>query len=374
MKYTVTAMSFLLLAAACGGGGEEPTTAADLPTMPVDTLHVELEMGREMGDSTDTFSAIVAAAIDDEGRILVLDQVECALKMLDPAGEYIRHVARSGSGPGEFGFPWNMCVFPDGRLMVMDLMKQGFVVFDDSLEFVEELSLWSQNPPFKAAALTDSQYVAYKLDQDASDNRITMTRTVALYTYGEEEWDRVFWQDSIVANMSDIISDPSIFIIDTLDPLSICASGSYGVFFSLKDGEEYTVRRWDTAGEELQDITMELSPVEKTPEEIAAESTYVTNYVARMSGGGGFPFEFNPDPFKDMVIGLDIGPDGNLWVRRGTMDTPFFDIFDPATGELLRHVVFPAEGWSWMTAVSENGILAWEEDPELGYQKLYLLE
>jgi hypothetical protein len=56
------------------------------------------------------------------------------------------------------------------------------------------------------------------------------------------------------------------------------------------------------------------------------------------------------------------------------MDMPFFDIFDPATGELLRHVVFPVEGWSWVTDVSENGILAWEEDPELGYQQLYKLE
>lgn len=74
-----------------------------------------------------------------------------------------------------------------------------------------------------------------------------------------------------------------------------------------------------------------------------------------------------------MVIGVDIGPDGNLWVRRGITDIPFFDIFD-TEGNLLHHTVFPRKGWSWRTSVSPEGILAWEEDPEEGYQVLYLLE
>jgi len=84
--------------------------------------------------------------------------------------------------------------------------------------------------------------------------------------------------------------------------------------------------------------------------------------------------EFEPDPYKDMIADLSMGPDGCLWARRGTLQSPFFDIYDMETGELLRHVVFPVEGWSWRTVVSENGIAAWEEDPELGFQVLYLLE
>lgn len=374
MKHVLSMAAAFLLVAGCGGGGEDVEVPADQALMPVDTLRVTWEMGEELGDSTNTFSAIVEALVDSDGRILVEDQVEGAVKLFTSEGEYVRHLARRGSGPGELGMPWGMFLFPDGRLAVLDMMKQGFVVFDDSLEFQEELSLWTaQNPPFQGAAVSDSQFVAYKINQDVAESRITVTRTVALYDYGETDWNTVLWQDSIETTMSDLLSDPSAIILDTLDPLSICVGPSNSVFFSLKDGEEYSITELDLAGQAVREITMDLAPVEKTREEIVAESTYVTSYVERMSGGGGMPFEFNPDPFKDMVIGLDIGPDGNLWARRGTTAMPFFDVYDPATGELLHHVVFPVEGWSWQMAVSRNGVLAWEEDPELGYQQLYRL-
>lgn len=374
MKYIVTSVLFMLLGAGCGGDGSGETAAGDVPALPVDTLQVSLEIGSELGDSTETFGAIVDVMFDDEGNILVLDQVAAALKVYTSEGEYVRHAARRGSGPGELGMPWDMFVFPGGRLMVMDPMKQGFVVFDDSLKFVEEIQHWIQNPPFFGTAVSQNRFAAYKIDIDTAGNNIVTKRTVAVYTYGEEEWDQVLWQDSIETSMNDVMENPSLLIRDLIDPLSIASDGSGGIFFSLKDGEDYTVTGWDTAGGEILSISMDLSPVEKTPEEIAAESLYVSNYIGRMSGGGGFPFEFQPDPFKDMVTALDIGPDGNLWVRRGTVDTPFFDIFDPASGELLHHAVFPVEGWSWKLEVSERGIMAWEEDPELGYQKLYVLE
>ncbi|MFO8184310.1 MAG: 6-bladed beta-propeller [Candidatus Aegiribacteria sp.] len=374
MKYSAAGVLLMLLAAGCGGDGSGETAAGDVPTLPVDTLRVSLEIGDELGDSTETFGAIVDVMFDDEGNILVLDQVEAALKVYTPEGGYVRHAARRGSGPGELGMPWDMFAFPDGRLMVMDPMKQGFVVFDDSLEFVEEIQLWTQNPPFFGTAVSQDRFAAYKIDTDMAGNNIVTRRTVAVYSYGEEEWDRVLWQDSMVTSMNEVMENPSLLIRDLIDPLSIASDGSGGIFFSLKDGEDYTVTGWDISGEEILSISMDLSPVEKTPEEIAAESLYVSNYIGRMSGGGGFPFEFQPDPFKDMVTDLDTGPDGNLWVRRGTMNTPFFDIFDPASGELLHHAVFPAEGWSWKLEVSERGIMAWEEDPELGYQKLYVLE
>ncbi len=74
-----------------------------------------------------------------------------------------------------------------------------------------------------------------------------------------------------------------------------------------------------------------------------------------------------------MVISVDIGPDGNIWVQRGTMEQPLFDIFD-LEGTLIGHKVFPETGWTWQFSLSPNGILAWEEDPELGYQQLFMVQ
>jgi len=373
MKLLLSFLGCLLLISGCGGNGQEPASVQNMPVLPVDTLQVVFEIGVELGDSTNTFGAIASAVINQEGRIIVLDEISACMKIYDKNGNYLRQVSRHGNGPGELVMPWGMFFMPDGRLMVLDPGKKGFVVFDDSLRFIEEIGLWPQNPPFHGTPVSNNQYVGYKISTDMNDNGIVMNRRVALYTYGEEEWDLILWQDSIEASMNDVLENPSVFLIDLLDPLSIGGNGSDRIYFSLKDGEEYLVTGWDPAGDEVLSISMDLTPVEKTPEEIAAESTYVTNYISRLSDGGGFPLEFEPDPFKNMVIGVDIGPDGNLWVRRGTMDTPFFDIFN-TLGEPLHHVVFPQEGWSWEISVSQEGILAWEEDPKEGYQVLYLLK
>ncbi|MCD4701471.1 MAG: 6-bladed beta-propeller [Candidatus Aegiribacteria sp.] len=374
MKCLLTVFGCLItVLSGCGGNGQKPVSVQDMPVLPVDTLQAVLEIGVELGDSTNTFGAIISTVIDRRGRILVLDQVASCMKVYDSNGNYLRQISRHGNGPGELVMPWGMFLMSDGRLMVLDPGKKGFVVFDDSLQFVEEIGLWPQNPPFQGTPLSENRYVGYKIGTDMTDGGIVMNRRVALYTYGEEEWDLILWQDSIEASMNEIMENPSMFLIDMLDPLSIGGNGSDRIYFSLKDGEEYRITGWNPEGEEILSISMDLAPVEKTPAEIAAESTYVTNYISRMSGGGGFPFEFEPDPFKDMVIGVNIGPDGNLWVRRGTVNTPFFDIFD-TNGNLLHHTIFPCDGWSWKTSVSQEGILAWEEDPEEGYQVLYLLE
>ncbi len=362
-----------LLIAGCGEE-EGDFEVESKPTVPVDTLEVTLQIGTDFGDSTDTFGAIMDVAIDDNGNILVLDRVAADLKMYDSSGEYLGHVTRRGNGPGELVLPWDMFLFGDGRLMVLDPGKHGFIVFDDSLRFKEELQLWLQNPPFQSCAVSDSQFASYKANLERTDTQLIIHRRVALYTYGNEDWDMLFWRDSLSLPIDDVRRDRSLLFNNIEEPLVICSDGSGMVYFSMKEEEEYSVTGWDIDGEKLLDISMDMPPVEKTMEEIKAESTYVTNYVARIGGGREVQWEFQPELYKDMVIDINIGPDGNLWVRRGTKQTPFFDIFDPSSGELLRQAVFPEEGLSWKVEISRNGILAWEEDPESGFQVLYFLK
>ena len=379
MRYLLAAVGALMLMTGCGGGEEaEMVSAEDLnpPTMPVDTLKSVMEIGVELGDSAYVFGAVADAVFDPQGRILVLDQVAADLRLYDREGGFLEYVTTRGSGPGMLALPMSMFFMDDGKLMLMDMMKFGYVVFDDSLDFEEEISNWSQNPPTQGVGVSDSQFVAYKIGSDMQDNNIVMKRSVVLYDYGQEDWSRAFWQDSMTMTQSEMMADPSKLMRDFWDPLNLGGSGEEGIFFSLKDGEEYRVLGWDLEGSEIFNVTLELNPVNKTPEEMRAESLFVNSQIQRMFGGGGgnFPFQITPDPYKNMVEGVDLGPDGNLWIRRGTRSYPFFDVFDIETGELLRHVVYPEEGWSWQTAVSPRGIIAWEEDPPEGYQVLQVLE
>lgn len=74
-----------------------------------------------------------------------------------------------------------------------------------------------------------------------------------------------------------------------------------------------------------------------------------------------------------MITGLGVDALERLWVQRGTESAPVFDIFD-MNGEHLLSAKFPREGHSWKFHIDNHGILAWEEDPESGIQKIYLLE
>ncbi|MBD3369004.1 6-bladed beta-propeller [Candidatus Fermentibacteria bacterium] len=371
MKSLAVAIVFLVLAAGCGerAGDESPSQKA---AIQIDTLEVIMQIGTDFSDSTTSFWHITDATIDNTGNILVLDRFGANLKMFDGSGEYVRLVARDGNGPGELVMPWDMFMFNDGRLMVLDPGKRGFVVFDDSLRFVEELGLWQQNQPFQSCAASDSQFAAYKGSYDATETELILHRRVALYTYGHEDWDRLLWQDSLVLPKMDVIENRSLLYNNFEEPLTICGDGAGTVYFSQKSGSDYSITGWSVDGEELLDISMDLPPVEKTADELKAESTYVTdNWASR--GNVGPEWEYQPEPYKNMIVDIDIGPDGNLWARRGTTPTPFFDIFAPSTGELLGRAVFPDSGWSWKVEVCSNGILAWEEDPESGYQVVYVL-
>jgi hypothetical protein len=66
----------------------------DQITHNVDTLQVVFEIGKEFGDSTNTFLSIVAADIDNQGRIFVLDEIDASVKAYDLQGNFIQQVTR----------------------------------------------------------------------------------------------------------------------------------------------------------------------------------------------------------------------------------------------------------------------------------------
>ena len=372
MKLKLLTVSCFLLLASCGGGEETPVEEADAPSLPVDTLEITGCIGEELGDSTNTFGILADAEYHQgTGNILILDNGAGCLKEYTPSGEYIRQISRQGSGPGELSFATMEFFQMGGNVLALNMMKQGFVVFDDSLEYKEEISHWSQNPPMQSVAVSDSLFASYKPDfEEAGEGTFVMFRRIVLYPYATEDYDLALWEDSMELTLSDLISDASGLINDFL--LGVAMGGNEDlILFSLKVSEDYTVHAWYPDGTEAFIITMPLEPVPKTEEEIAEEKAYMEGFFSQM--GAGDMGEFTPEPFRDMVIGVDIGPDGNIWVQRGTSMQPFFDIFD-MEGTLIGHKVFPEAGWSWRFTMGPNGILAWEDDPELGYQQLFMVQ
>ncbi|MCD4708483.1 MAG: 6-bladed beta-propeller [Candidatus Sabulitectum sp.] len=372
MKLIIPAIFALLFLSSCGGGENISVEEANASSLPADTLEITGYIGEELGDSTSTFGILADAEYHlGTGNILILDNQAACFKEYTPSGEYIRQISRNGSGPGELSFATFEFFQMGGNVLALNMMKQGFVVFDDSLEYLEEVSLWTQNPPMQNVAVSDSIFASYKPDfEEAGEGSFVMYRRIVLFPYATEEYDLTLWEDSTELTISDLISNSSTLINDFFLGTTLGGNSDL-ILFSLKESDNYTVHAWYPDGTDAFTITLPLEPVAKTPEEIADEKAYMEAFFNQMGAQG--MGEFVPEPNRDMVICVDIGPDGNIWVQRGTMEQPFFDIFD-MEGTLIGHKVFPKTGWTWRFSLSSMGILAWEDDPELGYQQLFVVQ
>lgn len=372
MKVLITLLFTLLLISACGTAEEVHAEEINEPSFPVDTLTITNYIGVELGDSTNTFGIIVDAEYHlGTGNILILDSGAACFKEYTPTTEYIRQISRQGSAPGELSSMTFDFFQMGGNVLALNALKQGFVVFDDTLNYLEEISNWPQMPPMQCVGLGDSVFAAYKPDfSEAGEGEFVMYRRIVTYDYGAEEHSLVLWEDSTELSLSDLIRDNSFFITDLLQGATLTGNSDI-ILFSLRESEDYTVHAWYPDGTDAFTITMPLEPVPKTEEEIAEEKTYMEGYLSQMGAQG--MSEFTPEPYHDMVYSVNIGPDGNIWIQRGTLEQPFFDIFD-LEGTLIGHKVLPEAGWTWNFSMSEFGILAWEDDPELGYQQLFIIE
>jgi len=364
-------LSIALVVPACM---ENPSSElADRDDVPIDTLEIVLRIGEEIGDSTNTFASIADALIDSSNRIIVLDQVQACIKVFDINGNFLMQVSRRGNGPGELINPSGLFQMPDGRLGVIAMGKNGYITYDESFNFIEELNLWRGNSPYCVTPLSDSTLVVCKYDFAFQDDKAVLRRTIGIYRWGEIAWDTLLWKDSLVLTLEELQENQSIIARYAFEErLATSGNSESGVYFAPMDATEYRVIGWDGSGNTILDFSRDYDPILKTAEEMENERIYVTGGLDRGSGGSA-GVAYQPDPYRNQATGAYIGPDGNLWVRRGVEVSPLFDVFDLA-GNLVRHVVFPTDGWSWEVKVSPKGILAWELDPAEGYQTLYLLD
>ncbi len=109
-----------LFATGCSSGEKKPLWA----------LQESLSIGEQGADAgEDLFSSVRSIQADDQGRIYVLDNRECRVKVFDAKGKFILSFGREGQGPGEFQFPRLMSV-SGKELSIIDSTNKKIIRFD----------------------------------------------------------------------------------------------------------------------------------------------------------------------------------------------------------------------------------------------------
>ena len=90
-------------------------------------------IGSLTGEEWEQFGDVRKVAFDAAGRLHIFDRQRWAagrIVVVDREGALVHSVGRKGEGPGEFQGADQVAVFPDGRVVVAELGRRAFHIFD----------------------------------------------------------------------------------------------------------------------------------------------------------------------------------------------------------------------------------------------------
>lgn len=372
-RFIAFSVVMFLLVESCGSGSQKESDLHQQVELPQTTLVLLDSIGVELGDSCYVFGSIEGLGYTPDGSIAVLDRVSADIRLFTPDGEFLRRVGGRGGGPGEMRNPLSLFLFPCGWLGAMDPWRSGLQVYSSTGEYQGIGMEIHSNVHMYPEMLNDSSFVSMKTEFILEDGAVPIIAIfVALFEMSVEP-DVTYWRVEMgvdFATAADLAQKYLFAVslaVDTLNGI---------VYVAPYSGTDYLIERYTLEGEHLADLELEVEAVPLTENEIRIEEEFIRMRLSSLEGGEPQYNVHLTDPLKHRlpVIDLEIGPNGNLWARRGTEDEPFFDVWSPG-GELIGSVVLPGVGprsRTWEFEVCETGILAYDADPDL-YQKIYLI-
>ena len=91
-KYSGLFVISILLYLSCGKEYDDHNVS----DVPIDTLYSADSIGIEMGDSNYVFGSISDFDYAPDGRILILDGIQCCIFVYSQSGEFIERIGRPG--------------------------------------------------------------------------------------------------------------------------------------------------------------------------------------------------------------------------------------------------------------------------------------
>ena len=356
-----------LILIGCGGSGERTETAEQpgpdtLRLVPADTI------GVEMGDSAYVFGMILAAEADRNGRTLVLDSHGCRLSAYDAEGVFIGSAGSRGSGPGELQFPMDFAVLGDGGVVVNDLQLSRLSFYGPHMGHRRDLSGFFPTAPMFLGSFRDSLFAAVDMSIDMSADRPVVSARAGI-------WAPDSVGPTVTLATLEQEAGPHTDSGEPAERLLMAASDSL-VFVGYQSVDRFLVEVYDEEGNKVGEISRPWQRVEKTPEEMESSRGMAISVTRESEGGSSTEAHSveNAVPWHNAIADLGCDSRGRLWVQLGSVrGRPTFEVYDPASGELVLCAVADSTLAGGMINVSPGGIVHFDPDPE-DYPKVIRLE
>jgi len=242
----------------------------------------EVAIGGLEGEENQLFHQPMDIIADEDGNIYVLDSGNYRIQKFDKDGNYILTIGRKGQGPGEILTSMDIELDSHGNILVFDIMNNRITRFDSQGNFIDSFNL---------------KFTAYHGVLDSEDN-------VYVYSQYNEKLIHKFSPQGqhLLSFMDEIKSE-----IKRIEP-HINGSGGIGItqddkiFLVLT--YPYEIYIFDNQGKLLEKIitkTRYVTPPYITPPTSSLPNAVITNFF---------------------ITGVDISPQGNIFCRFVSYETP----------------------------------------------------
>ncbi len=139
-------LAFLAKPAVKAWSIDDSSAASDKPTIPQTPVeyvgHVDLTLKGQVelafDEDTPAISDVNWMGFSPEGTLLLSDFIgRQAFEFSITDGQYIRSIGRSGLGPGEYGFPFNIAITLQDHLYILDKMNGYLHRYDRQGQFLD---------------------------------------------------------------------------------------------------------------------------------------------------------------------------------------------------------------------------------------------
>ncbi len=313
---------------------KEPMYAKD-----VFLVEEELSIGEEGKGDEYFFSDARDIAVDEKGKLYILDIYEAHIKVFDKTGKYIKTIGNKGQGPGEMSSPSSLQITPQNEIAVNDssALKIHFFSLDGKfLRATVFQRFWRffSNPKIDregnitASYMTIKDEVTYflkKFTPQLKESLPIFSVVVLKYPELNPFYPRCYW---------DLIEE-------------------YNLVWGFAD--KYELFIIDSEGKTIKKISRVYDPIKITDEEKEKS-------IEGLLGGVKFVWNAHHNAF----IYLCVDDEGRIFTRTYEKEPEsgeyYYDVFDP-DGRYMAKIPLKSRPY----VIKEGKLYTIEEDEE-GYQ------
>jgi hypothetical protein len=335
-----------------GGGSRVRSPAAGL--WPADggwALTPEVRIVRTDGVGPDLFGRIGALAVDDGGRIWVIEAQAREVRVFDGAGAHVRSFGREGEGPGEFREPSSLLFDPAGGVWIRDARNRRYSRWDTTGVELEtrRMEMRGIRLAFDGGMTADGRL--FDVDQVPSGDggaEVPPLMMQAGLGSAEEQLRAAFRTDGAPVEDASIPlprldSPPVVFAVQ-----GVAVGAPFmprihwffdpGGWLWFGSSDRYRIVRRSFAGDTAQIIERDHEPLPVTSQEV--DAWLAGRGPQRVLEAGGSIDRSRIPSTRPVFEDLIVDDEAHLWVRMVTADDVTFDVFDPE-GRYLGPVSTP---------------------------------